>query len=51
MVELWMKSIKRKKAPKGFRWIFTRYRRVKNSHKMLDAHAYGYDAWVFLARV
>jgi len=38
-------------APKGFRWVFTRYRRVKNSQKVLDAHDYGYEAWRFLVRV
>lgn len=45
-----MKSIKNKKAPRGFRWIFTRYRRVKNSTKVLDAHSYGYEAWAFLVK-
>lgn len=37
-------------APPGFRWICTRYRRVKNSDRKLDAHDYGYDAWCFLVR-
>lgn len=36
--------------PKGFRRIFTRYRRVKNSTRVLDAHDYGYEAWTFLVR-
>ena len=39
-----------KPAPKGFRWVFCRYRRVKNSDKVLDAHDYGYEAWSFLVR-
>jgi len=34
----------------GVRWIFCRYRRVKNSTRMLDAWDYGYDAWRFPAR-
>lgn len=39
-----------KPAPKGFRWIFCRYRRVHNSTKVLDARDYGYEAWCFLVR-
>lgn len=31
------------KAVDGF--IYCRYRRVKNSNRYLDAHAYGYKAW------
>ena len=34
--------------PDGFKWVFCRYRRVKNSSKVLDAHEYGYEAWAFL---
>jgi hypothetical protein len=37
-----------KKAPPGFKWVCCRYRRVKNSQRMLDAHEYGYEAWCFL---
>lgn len=37
-----------KPAPKGFRWVFCRYRRVKNSDRMLDAHDYGRECWAFL---
>ena len=37
-------------APPGFRWIFTRFRRVKNSDRVLDAHDYGYECWAFLVR-
>lgn len=37
-------------APSGFRWVFTRYRRVRNSDKVLDAHEYGYESWAFLVR-
>lgn len=37
-------------APKGFRWVFTRYRRVRNSTRVLDAWEYGYQAWAFLVR-
>ncbi|HZW61276.1 MAG TPA: hypothetical protein VFF04_03555 [Candidatus Babeliales bacterium] len=40
-----------KKAPTGYRWVFTRFRRVKHSRKVLDAHDYGYQAWAFLVRV
>lgn len=43
-------SNKGAKAPKGFRWIFTRFRRVKNSTRVLDAWDYGYQAWAFLVR-
>ncbi len=39
-----------KAAPLGFRWIFCRYRRVRNSSRILDAHDYGYAAWAFLVR-
>ena len=35
-------------APRGFKWVFTRFRRVKNSIRILDAHDYGYEAWCFL---
>lgn len=45
-----MKKIVVKQAPKGFRWVFTRSRRVKNSTKILDAWDYGYQAWAFLVR-
>lgn len=40
----------RKPAPPGYRWIFTRYRKVRNSNKVLDAHEYGYESWAFLVR-
>jgi hypothetical protein len=39
-----------KPAPPGFRWVRVRYRRVKNSDRILDAHSYGYEAWCFLVR-
>ena len=39
-----------KAAPKGFRWVFCRLRRVKNSTRVLDAWDYGYHAWAFLVR-
>lgn len=39
-----------KPAPKGFRWVHCRYRRVRNSNRMLDAHDYGYECWSFLVR-
>jgi len=45
-----MKKLAEKPAPSGFRWVFTRFRRVKNSAKVLDAHDYGYEAWAFLVR-
>lgn len=31
-------------------WVFCRYRRVKNSARILDAHDYGYEAWRFPVR-
>ena len=31
-------------------WIFCRYRRVKNSTRILDAWDYGYVAWRFPRR-
>jgi hypothetical protein len=37
-------------APTGFRWIFTRFRRVRNSNRILDAWDYGYQCWAFLVR-
>jgi len=40
-----------KPAPKGFRWVFTRYRRVRGTNRYLDAHDYGYECWAFLVRV
>ena len=44
-------STNRKPAPPGFRWVFTRYRKVRgNSNKVLDAWDYGYEAWAFLVR-
>ena len=39
-----------KKTPQGFRWVYTRHRRVRNSKRVLDAHDYGYNAWSFLVR-
>ena len=47
---LMLKKLGRKSAPPGYRQIFCRYRRVKNSTKVLDAHDYGYEAWCFLVR-
>jgi len=44
-------SGRRKPAPPGYRWVFTRYRRVKGSKtKYLDARDYGYECWAFLVR-
>lgn len=40
----------KKPAPKGFRWVCCRYRRVRNSERVLDAHDYGHEAWCFLVR-
>lgn len=45
-----MQQTQRKAAPPGFRWVCCRFRRVKNSQRMLDAHEYGYEAWCFLVR-
>lgn len=43
-----MTTSSRKPAPPGFRWVCVRFRRVKNSTKVLDARDYGYEAWCFL---
>lgn len=46
-----LKQTGTKPAPKGFKWVFCRYRRVRGkSGKQLDAHEYGYQAWCFLVR-
>lgn len=45
-----MKAMKLSAAPPGYRWVCCRYRRVKNSQRMLDAWEYGYEAWCFLIR-
>ena len=45
-----MKPIKVPPAPPGMKWIFTRFRRVRNSNKVLDAWDYGYQAWPLLVR-
>ena len=45
-----MGTSKRRPAPPGFRWVFCRYRRVRNSSRYLDARDYGYDSWCFLVR-
>ena len=37
-------------APIGFKWVFCRFRRVKNSDRLLDAYEYGYKSWRFLVR-
>jgi hypothetical protein len=42
--------IKHKPAPKGYSWVFCRFRRKKNSHELIDAHDYGYEAWCFLVK-
>lgn len=48
--DLWMKAIKVPPAPAGMKWIFRRFRKVRNSTKVLDAWAYGYQAWPILVR-
>lgn len=46
-----LKNIANKPAPKGFKWVCCRKRRVRGkSEKVLDAHDYGYEAWCFLVR-
>jgi len=47
---LCIRPINVKAAPKGFKWVFCRFRRVRNSKKVLDAWDYGYTAWAFLVR-
>lgn len=46
-----LNPIQHKPAPEGYTWVYCRYRRVRNSDRMLDAHEYGYQAWVFLVKV
>lgn len=44
-------STKEPPAPAGYRWVYTRYRRVRGSSgKVLDARDYGYKTWRFLVR-
>lgn len=52
LMEVFMLNpIQHKPAPEGYTWVYCRYRRVRNSDRMLDAHEYGYQAWVFLVKV
>lgn len=49
---LYMRQINNKPAPKGYKWVCCRYRKVRgNSGKKLDAHEYGYEAWCFLVPI
>ena len=44
-----LKQLGAQEPPKGKKWVFCRYRRVRgNSGRILDAHEYGYEAWAFL---
>lgn len=43
-----MKKINNRPAPDGMRWVCSRFRRVRNSNRILDAREYGYEAWCFL---
>ncbi|MBQ7570117.1 MAG: hypothetical protein IJT22_04225 [Synergistaceae bacterium] len=45
-----LKNVVKHVAPKGMRWVFCRFRRVKNSQRKLDAWDYGYNCWAFLVR-
>lgn len=46
-----LKKMGAKPAPKGFKWVCCRTRKVRGkSEKVLDAHDYGYEAWCFLVR-
>lgn len=46
-----LKSVNSKPAPKGFRWHYCRFRKVRGkSQKVLDAHEYGWKSWAFLVR-
>ncbi|MBI1453621.1 MULTISPECIES: hypothetical protein [Acinetobacter] len=46
-----LKKLGTQEPPKGMKWVFCRYRRVRgNSGRVLDAHKYGYHAWAFLVR-
>ena len=44
----YVRDIKVPPAPPGKKWIFSRFRRVKNSERLLDAWEYGYKAWPML---
>lgn len=37
-----------RKAPPGFRWVFTRFRKTRDGKRILDAWDYGYRCWAFL---
>ena len=37
--------MKKAKIKRIARYIFTRFRRVRNSNRVLDAWDYGYKAW------
>jgi hypothetical protein len=44
-----LKKLGTQEPPKGMKWIFCRFRKVRgNSGKVLDAREYGYEAWAFL---
>ncbi|WP_337030400.1 hypothetical protein [Pantoea agglomerans] len=46
-----LKAITNKQPPKGYRWVFCRYRKVRGeSQRKLDAHEYGWQSWAFLVR-
>ena len=45
-----LRDISHGRAPSGYRWVFCRYRRVRNSGRVLDAQAYGHRCWAFLVR-
>ena len=45
-----MRKLLPRVVPKGFRLVFCRFRRVRNSTRVLDAWEYGYEAWCFLVR-
>ena len=45
-----MRKIVPRAIPLGHRLVYCRFRRVKNSTKVLDAWDYGYEAWCFLVR-
>jgi hypothetical protein len=47
--EIMRKTIIRN-VPPGWRPVYCRFRRVKNSSRVLDAWDYGYETWCFLVR-
>lgn len=37
--------------PKGYRWVYCKKHRVRNSNRYIYAEDYGYDFWRFPVRI